>query len=195
MAQSEQEIEEAMRSVERAYQNRGYIERLYTDPSEMLIARDDDNRIQGTMGIILRRAEEPLPTEGFYNFSVAELPIVPTATKWESFEIGRLHSQGSQSRQIFAGMIVAVVRYAQQHRYTVAIASVKPGLHRDIRLLNIPVYVIPREFIRENIGPEFKGFFLSPPKPIAVYFSIGDIGRYLIQLARTALSAGISIVV
>jgi hypothetical protein len=180
-----------------AYSARGYLSDLVARPlaatAEVLVAVHD-GEVVGTVSLV-RGFSEPLPTQKYYG--LASLDEQAAAT----MEIGRLavaDGTGPARGMATIGLLAAAQLWADDNGVRLALATIKPALHRRLAMLGVNCEHVagPDQLIAEAIPVEYRGYFLSPlpaERPAAVVIRLDQsraplLGRLAAANGRIAIS-------
>lgn len=139
-------------------------------PPRTIVVVSDEGRVLATAGILLPHEVNPLPTQQYFGL---DLP----AEEWEStFEIGKLAFELRTASTTLPALVYALGRYAAENGIRQAVACMKPNLIRILeRHLGLPITRYDLKVIRENVEPEYSGYFLEGDSPQVVKFVRSDL--------------------
>ncbi len=181
---SAEEYRAACKLVALVYQGRGYAHFLRPEDNrpDVLFVAERESQIIGSVGITLRHPGKELPIEWFFNFSTeARRPDFDAAGHFEVSKLACINSTPASE-----GLIVAMHRYAVAHGLPLGFACMKPALARRLGDMGIRVehYADIRVF-PPRVPPDYHGYFLEEPRPVAVSVDMPAHTALMNRLARS----------
>jgi hypothetical protein len=157
-----------------AYHSRGYASDLHPRPlaatAEVLVAVQD-GAVIGTASLV-QGFIEPLPTQRYYGLTP------PDERPGATMEIGRLavaDGTGPARGMAAIGLLAAAQLWGDHNGVRLALATLKPALHRRLGMLGITCEQLagPEQLIVEATPPEYRGYLFPKSlaqRPVAVVF-------------------------